>query len=89
MADLLSSDERRQLLALARDGGAVRLSGRVQGAVLTLEWTEDCGHPVSPAETGAGGFQLIERLGSASGKSPLIAWNNEGIRVQFHVRAMA
>lgn len=75
--------------ALRRDAGSVRLSGQMQGAVLTLAWEENCGHPIAPTHIGAGGFKLIERLGSASGNSSTIAWEMNGIRVRFHVRTIA
>lgn len=74
--------------ALRDDGGAIRLSGKTDGVVLTVRWEEDCGAPVTPAEAGNAGFQLIRRLGSAAGKQPVIGWTPTGIVVEFHVRGV-
>lgn len=70
-----------------RDGGGVTLSGAVGDGVLTLIWREQCTRPVTPAGAGGGGFQLIDRLGSAGGQQPKIAWTDRGIIVEFHVHA--
>lgn len=72
--------------ALADHGGRVRLSGRDRGGALSLRWEEHCERPVSPVEQGGGGFQLIQRLGSAAGHHPSIDWTAEGIQVDFHIR---
>ena len=73
--------------ALRSDDGSVRLSGSVQDGVLTLQWEEACAAPVDEVEVGAGGFQLIRRLGSAGGRQPSIEWRPNGIAVALHVRA--
>ena len=74
--------------ALRDEGGRVRLSASADDEILTMCWEEDCAAPVQPVDSGAGGFQLIQRLGSAGGKQPIIAWNPTGIAVEFHVRIM-
>lgn len=71
--------------ALRREGGRVRLSGRADGAVLSLLWREDCGEAITPVETGDGGFQLIRRLGGVGRARPSITWHPQGIEVAFHV----
>lgn len=75
--------------AFKAEQGSVQLSARAAGEVLTLRWEEDCGAPVTPAEGGGGGFQLIRRLGGAGGKQPSIAWLAQGIAVEFHIRTAA
>lgn len=75
--------------ALSNEGGRVRLTGNAQGGALSLRWEERCGRPVKPVDDGRGGFQLIQRLGSASGHHPAIAWVADGIQVEFHVRMVA
>lgn len=74
--------------AFQNESGSVRLLGSTEGEgdALTLRWEEDCGRPVSPVETGNGGFQLIRRLGAAGGRQPRITWRPNGIVVEFHVR---
>lgn len=72
--------------ALRDEGGRVNLSGEEDGRVLTLRWRELCTHPVAQGATGGGGFQLIQRLGSALGNQSTIAWGPSGIIVEFHVR---
>lgn len=72
--------------ALRDDAGRVKLSGSAADGILTLRWEEDCGVPVTPAETGGGGFHLIRRLGAAGSRQPVIAWQPNGIAVEFHVR---
>ena len=74
--------------ALRDEGGRVRLSASADDEILTMCWEEDCAAPVQPVDSGAGGFQLIQRLGSAGGKQPIISWNPTGIAVKFHVRIM-
>lgn len=73
--------------ALKHEEGSVRLSGSIDGLTLSLCWEEHCGAPITPVESGNGGFQLIRRLGVSGGKQPKIAWNPDGIAVQFHLRA--
>lgn len=75
--------------ALRDERGRVRLTGEADDKVLTLRWEEDCGVPVSTANSGGGGFQLIRRLGAAGGKQPSITWNPDGIVVEVHVRTVA
>lgn len=72
--------------ALRHDRGRVQLSGSADGGIVTLRWAEDCGAPVTPVETGNGGFQLIRRLGASGGKQPTIVWLPSGIAVEFHMR---
>lgn len=72
--------------ALCEEGGRVFLSGADSAGVLTLCWREQCVRLVTPVENGGGGFQLIQRLGSAGGKQSVIAWEPAGIVVDFHVR---
>lgn len=72
--------------ALSDDDGRVRLSGSADGGVLSMCWHEQCSRPVTPVADGAGGFQLITRLGSARGHEPAITWRDGGIEVEFHVR---
>lgn len=72
--------------ALRGDGGQVEISGTRADQMLTLSWHEDCGEPVVPTETGNGGFLLINRLGSVGNAKPRIAWRDEGIDVDFHLR---
>lgn len=72
--------------ALCDEGGRVFLSGADSAGVLSLCWREQCVAPVTPVENGGGGFQLIQRLGSAGGKQSVIAWEPAGIVVNFHVR---
>ncbi len=75
--------------ALGDDRGRVRLSGSAEDKVLSLRWEEDCGRAVSPVEGGGGGFQLIQRLGSAGSRQPSIAWNPDGIVIDVHLRIAA
>lgn len=72
--------------ALRDEEGHVYLSAKVEGEVLTVCWQEMCSRPVTPVTDGAGGFQLIKRLGSARGRHPAVTWKNDGIVVEFHVR---
>lgn len=72
--------------ALKEEDGTVRLSGSAEGATLSLRWEEDCSAQVTPVETGNGGFQLLRRLGGAGQRQPVIAWQPNGIAVEFHVR---
>lgn len=72
--------------AFRSDHGRVTLSGSATDGILSLDWIEDCGQPVTPAADGNGGFQLIRRLGSAGGMQPAISWRPDGIAVRFHVR---
>lgn len=74
--------------ALRAEAGRIDLSGRREGKVLTLRWREDCGHRVAPVEKGAGGFQLIRRLGAVGAAQPAISWQSTGIEVEFHLRAL-
>lgn len=72
--------------ALSDVGGRVHLAGEDRGEALSLRWEEHCERPVVAVEGGAGGFQLIQRLGSANGHHPAINWMADGIQVDFHVR---
>lgn len=72
--------------ALRNERGRVLLSGNASDGILSLRWEEDCGAPVMPVESGGGGFQLIQRLGSAGARKPSIDWNPAGIAVEFHIR---
>lgn len=73
--------------ALRDEGGRVRLDGETDGNTVTLRWYEECARTVAPTDSGGGGFQLIQRLGSAGGRRPEINWHARGIAVTFHIRA--
>jgi PAS domain S-box-containing protein len=72
--------------ALSQAGGRIELTGDLSAAGLTLLWREYCPYRVTPREQGAGGFQLIRRLGSSGALKPEINWHNDGIEVTVHLR---
>lgn len=74
--------------ALKAEGGKVLLNGRCLGNTLTLHWHEECHRAVTPVETGAGGFQLITRLGAVGAAKPAVTWHPSGIDVEFHIRVL-
>ena len=74
--------------ALRQGGGTIALTGSLANDVVTLRWQERCADPVVPPERDNGGFQLIRRIGAAGAKKPMIAWDDRGIIVEFHLNPM-
>lgn len=74
--------------ALRSACGRIELSGTRAAGALSLRWQEHCADPVTPAQTGGGGFQLIRRIGAVGANQPAIAWSEHGIVVEFHLRTI-